>query len=405
MLISPKKALGIVLDNVRPLGAIASALDEAIGRCLAEDVRADRDSPPTDRSAMDGYAVRAVDIACGGGKLRLVGEVAAGSPKRPKVLAGTCVGILTGARVPAGADAVVEVEETTQADGVVTFLRPTKAGANIRRQGEEARRGQVVLGKGTVLDAARIGLCASVGKAFVRVHRRPRCAVLCTGEELREPGERVGAHQLRDANGPALCAALRVRGYPDVSRRIVRDDPGVLAAKLKAAGGKCDVVILSGGVSVGKYDFVPEALRRLGAAVRFHGVGMKPGKPQLYATLGDTCHVFALPGNPLSVLTGLHELVLPALRRMSGVPAKSCLPSLRLPLAADLRVKAGRRANFVLARLECTSKGSRVKAIRSRGSADLASGAKADGVIVLQRNVSEVPAGALVEFRPWRAAP
>jgi len=404
MLITPKKALEIVLGNVRPLEATRRPLDEAVGWCLAEEVRADRDSPPTDRSAMDGYAVRCADIAGGGGKLRLVGEVAAGSAKRPKVSAGTCVSILTGARVPAGADAVVKVEETRQEGGEVVFLTSAKSGANIRKRGEEVRKGQVVLSKGTVLDAVQIGLCASVGKAFVRVHRRPRCAILSTGEELCEPEESVRAHQLRDANGPALCAALRARGYLDVSRRIVPDAPDVLASALKAASEECDAVILSGGVSVGKYDFVPEALRRLGAIVQFHGVAMKPGKPQLYATLGDACHVFGLPGNPLSVLTGLHEIVLPALRRMSGVPVESSLPSLRVPLAKNLSVK-GSRANFVLARLERTRNGSQVKAVKSRGSADLASGAKADGMIVVRRNVSEVPAGTLVEFHSWRAAP
>ena len=165
---------------------------------------------------------------------------------------------------------------------------------------------------------------------------------------------------------------------------------------------KHDVAILTGGVSVGKYDFVPEAVKEVGAAIRFHGVAMKPGKPQLYATLPRNRHIFGLPGNPLSVLTGFHELVLPALHRMSGVAEKSCRPSLRLPLGKEIR-SMGTRREFVLATLTDSSKGSCVNPIESQGSADLVAGAQADGVIVVPKNLPRIPAGKLVEFRPWRA--
>ncbi len=404
MLITPKKALGIILENARPLEAVSKSLRDAMGYCLAGDVRADRDSPPTDRSAMDGYAVRARDLRHRPRRLKLVGEVAAGSLNRPKVQRGTCVQILTGASIPPGADAVVKLEETEQDGDDMIFLKATTPGANIRKRAEEVRRGQVVLGEGTVLGAVQIGLCASVGEAAVRVYRRPKLTILCTGRELRHAGAKVGPHQLRDSNGPALRAALKIAGYGEVPHRIAPDDPSVLAAKLKSATARHDVVIITGGVSVGKYDFVPEALERICATIRFHGVAMKPGKPQLYATLDGHRHIFGLPGNPLSVLTGFHELVLPAIRRMSGFPTKSCKPSLRLELTRAIRAKAG-RVEFVLARLIWGKDDLRVCPIKSAGSADLVAGAKADGAIVVPRNVRQILVGQLVEFRPWRPIP
>ena len=404
MLITPEEALRIVLDRARPLEAAGKPLSEALGCYLAERVCADRDMPPTDRSAMDGYAVVAGDLSQCPCDLQLTGEVAAGGGELPRVERGACVRILTGAVVPPGADTVVKVEQTRAGGDAVTFLEAPQLGENIRRQGEEVRQGQTILEEGAALGPAQIGLCASVGKATVRVHGRPRPAVLCTGEELREVDESVGAHQLRDSNGPALRAALAEAGHRGAGRQIVRDDLDLLAEKIEAAAIEHDVVIVTGGVSVGKYDFVPDAIKRLGAAVHFHGVGMKPGKPQLYATLDGGRHLFGLPGNPLSVLTGFYELVLPALRRMSGCPLGSCRPSLRLPLARAVRAK-GTRVAFVLVQLICDDRGQHVEPVGSRGSADLASAANADGMIVIPKGVKEVPAGDLVEFRPWRPVP
>lgn len=404
MLVTPTRALAIILRNVRPLKVGRKPLNEAFGCCLAEDVRADRDMPPADRSAMDGYAVRSADLAAVPCKLDLAGEVAAGSSARPRVGPGSCVRVLTGANVAPGADSVVKVEDTEESDGYVTFLTRTRAGANIRKRGEEVRKGFVVLGKGTILGASQIGFCASVGKAAVRVYCRPRPAILCTGEELRAAGERVRTHEQRDSNGPALRAALTNAGYDGITHQIVPDDPKRLAASLAAAAAKHDVLILTGGVSVGRYDYVPEAVRAIGATVRFHGVRMKPGKPQLYATLRGNRHIFGLPGNPLSVMTGFHELILPALRRMSGVPVASCRPSLRLPLTQTIHCK-GTRTEFILARLVPGRNGSCVSPVKSSGSADLAAGTKADGAIMVPRTVREIPAGALVEFTPWRALP
>jgi len=401
-LITAREALRIVLTHAHPLKATRHPLGKALSCCLAENISADRDQPPTDRSAMDGFAVRAGDLKNPPQSLRLIGEVAAGSDKRPTVAAGTCVRILTGGWVPPGANAVVKVEDTREDDEQVTFLSAIAAGVNIRRKGEEVRKGEVVLDKGTVLAAAQIGLCASVGKVAVKVHGRPSVIVLCTGRELRPADQRVRAHELRDTNGPALRAALADAGFPNVPHRILPDSPKVLARRLARAIETYDVVVLTGGVSVGKYDYVPEAVRAVGAAIRFHGVTMKPGKPQLYATASRNRHIFGLPGNPLSVLTGFYELVLPALRRLSGVPAGQCRMSLQLPLAASVSVKPSRE-NLVLAQLVGGQNALAVRAIRSQGSADLAAGAQADGVFIVPKGTAKLPAGSVVAFRPWRS--
>lgn len=216
--------------------------------------------------------------------------------------------------------------------------------------------------------------------------------------------DRVRSHEVRDSNGPALCSALRTWGYAQITHQVVPDDPKAVSARVKRLAVKHDVVVLSGGVSVGKYDFVPEALRHIGARVHFHGVAIRPGKPQLYATLGKDRHIFGLPGNPLSVMVGFFEFVLPGLRRMSGVDSKLCQPSLRLPLAGQVESRMN-LVRFVLARLIWNKEQLSVAPLKSHGSADLVAAGPADGVIVLPVRAGKVPAGSRVEFRPWRPLP
>jgi molybdopterin molybdotransferase len=375
-----------------------------MGRCLAQDVRADRDMPPADRSAMDGYAVRASDLAAGECSLRLAGEVAAGEPARIRVRPGACVRILTGASLPPGADTVVPVESTSEDGPMVRILARERRGAHIRRRGEESRKGDVLVPRGTVLGAVQIGLCAAAGRSRVAVVPLPRVAVLCTGGELRRAGDRVRAQETRDSNGPALLAALRGRGFAQVTHRLVPDDPEATARALERALESCPLVAVTGGVSVGRYDFVPEALRRIGAAVRFHGVNMRPGRPLLYATLPGNRHVFGLPGNPLSVLTGFHEFVLPALRRLSGVAAEACQAALWVRLAGE-RLDGAPHVRCVLGRLNWRAGGPTATPLDFRGSADLAAANRADGVVIVPAGSSGVAPGESVEFRPWRALP
>ena len=406
MLITPQQALRIVIASARPLRPVLAPLAEALGLCLAQDIRADRDQPPADRSAMDGYAVRAADLAHVPGRLKLIGEVAAGSSPRLHVGPGSCAVILTGGNLPRGADTVVPVEQTERGATLpeeVVFLEPVRVGSHIRRRGEEAVRGRVLLTKGTRLGPAQIGVCAMVGKAQVKVFPRPKVAVICTGAEVRDVAQPVSPHELRDSNGPALQAAMADLGFPGASRCLVTDSPRAIASCLARAAKTAQVVILTGGVSVGQYDFVPEAIGRIGGRIRFHGVKMKPGQPQLYATLSGNRHVFGLPGNPVSVMTGFYELVLPALRRLGGAGEDACRPACMLPLAKPARSK-GNRAYFALARLIATKEGPAAAPVESAGSADLIAACKADGVIVIPAGVTELPAGAMVEFHAWTTA-
>jgi molybdenum cofactor synthesis domain-containing protein len=353
---------------------------------------------------MDGYAVRLVDLQEQPYKLRLVGEVAAGALPDAVVQPGTCVRVLTGANVPPGADTVVMVEQTDEKDSTVTLRGPVRPGANILRQGEDAREGELLLGAGTTLGALQVAVCAAVGKAEVKVHRHPHVALLCTGQELRDITASVLPHELRDSNGPALAAALSVWGFAHVTRKAAPDDREVLTARLAKLAGEHDVILLTGGVSVGKYDFVAEAVENLGAVCHFHGVAMKPGKPLLYATLPGNRHIFGLPGNPLSAMTCFHEFALPALRRLSGFAPEACRPSLHVPLASPLVSKGG-RVRFVLANLRWQGDGPRAWPVESQSSADLVAGGRADGVIVLSADERKVSAGAVVEFHPWRPLP
>jgi molybdenum cofactor synthesis domain-containing protein len=261
----------------------------------------------------------------------------------------------------------------------------------------------VLLTKGTRLGAMQVGVCAAVGKARVRVFRRPRVAVLATGAELRPPGAPVRAHQSRNANGPMLRAALETWGYPDVDCGSAPDRLAALISRLRRASAGHDVLLLTGGVSVGKYDFVRRAVEAIGGRVRFHGVAMKPGKPLLYATLAGNRHVFGLPGNPLSAMTGFYEFVLPALARLAGAAAE-CGWRLPAQLAAPLASKGG-PVRFALARVTWGPRGLAVEPVESRSSADLVAGGRADGAIAVPAGVRALAAGAMVEFRPWRPLP
>lgn len=403
-MLEPDTAWGIVAEHLRPLERVDLPLTKAMHCCLAEDIRADRDLPPADRSAMDGYAVRRADLIERPCTLRVLGEVPAGSPCRLRVKTGTCIRVFTGANVPPGADTVVMVEQTEECDGVVTIHSAVNSAPNILRRGEDGHKGAVLLPRGSRLGAAAIGVCASVGRSSVKVNRRPLVAILCTGSELRPIDGRIGRHEIRNSNGPALSAALEEWGFPSARFQLVADQRGVLLAALRRALNTSDVVLFTGGVSVGSYDFVGSAVEAGGATIHFHGLAMKPGKPVLYATASGGRHVFGLPGNPLSALTAFHEFALPALRRLAGHPLEACRPSWLLPLAADVESRGG-RVRCELARLVSGDGGPAVCPVPSHSSADLASAGRADGVILLPPIRRRFTVGEQVKFRPWRPLP
>ncbi len=404
MLIKIEKAKQIIFEKIQPLNIIEIDLNEAEGFCLAEKIFADRDLPPTDRSAMDGFAVQATDIINCPKQLKLIGETAAGSDECPLVKPKTCARILTGAVLPPGADTVVKVEDTEENGVCVTILETAEKGLNIRKQGEEVRKGKMVIQSKKNLDPAQIGICASVGKSKIKVFKKPKVAILNTGKELFPLNAdcEIKNYQIRDSNGPSLQAALNNSGLNLKNSKIEvsPDDLEILEAKLRKLVVENDVIILSGGVSVGKYDFVPEAIKKIGAEIQIHGILMKPGKPFLYATLGDNKQIFGLPGNPLSVLTGFYELVLPGLRKMSGFSKEDCYKKLFLPVGCDIKSK-NYRTEFFLAKLVCLDGTTFVMPLKSHGSGDLISSAEADGVFPVPTN-TEIKKGEHVGFTFWK---
>ncbi len=318
--ISIEDARRAVRAEVRPLGSEPVGLDEALGRVLAEDATAPNDVPPFASSSMDGFAVRAADTEPAPASLAIVGEARAGAGSEVRVRAGTAIRISTGAPIPAGADAIVR-QELTRVDaggGFVVVGEAVGAGNDIRRAGEDIRSGTLILHAGTLLGPAEIGVLASVNIPRPAVARRPRIALVSTGDELVEPGRDLAPGEIRDSNVPTLTAAARAAGAEVFSRRRVGDDREETVATLAAAVAGADILITCGGVSVGPHDHVRPALERLGAREVFARVSLKPGgQVCCYVAEGGTL-VFALPGNPGSALTAFRVLVVPAVYAFQG---------------------------------------------------------------------------------------
>ena len=317
-MIDYEEALRLVLEHAEARGTEAVPVAEAAGRVLAEDVAARISSPPFDRAAMDGYAVRAQDVRELPAELAVVGQAFAGAVRPGRRLTigpGQACVITTGAPVPPGADTVVMVEHTEPAaGGRVRILKLT--GANISPEGEDVRAGDVVLRAGQVMTPLRIGVAATAGAAQVRIHRRPSAALLCTGSEVVEPGALPGPGRIFNSNGPMLSALLAPLCRETSYLGIVADDEAQLEAQVRR-GLAADLLVISGGVSMGQYDLVPAVLERAGVRQVFHKVAIKPGKPAFFGTAGAGL-VLGMPGNPESCYVIFRMLAEPALAAMAG---------------------------------------------------------------------------------------
>ena len=316
---SADDALARILSGVPALPAVSVPLLDALGLVLAEDVSADRDVPPFRNSAMDGYAVRADDVARAPAQLRVVGEIAAGGFPDRAIGRGEAMRIMTGAPMPDGADTVVRVEDTDNRSDVVTITAATPKGLSVRQAGEDLRKGETILTSGTVVRAAEIGLLASVGKAMVRVFKRARVAVLSTGDEIVDVDAPIARGQIRDANRYSLASAIRAAGAEPWVRGIVRDTPDALRAALREAMS-ADAIVTSGGVSVGDHDHLKPVLSELGS-IDFWAIAIRPGRPLAFGELRDgerRVPIFGLPGNTVSSLLTFELFVRPALLRMQG---------------------------------------------------------------------------------------
>lgn len=361
-------ALAVVLRHCRPLAPRPTP--PTVRRVLAEDVASDLDMPPYDKSMMDGYAVRAADVAGGTRELAVIEEITAGRTPTKTVGEGQAARIMTGAPMPPGADAVVMVERCEAVgEAAVRVPGPVAAGQNVQPRARELRRGETVLTAGTELRAQECGLLAIVGRPSVLAYPTPRVAVLATGDELVEPDQTPGPGQIRNSNGPMLLAQVATAGCEPRPLGIARDNVEHLR-RLIADGLTADVLLLSGGVSAGKLDLVPDVLREAGVEAHFHKVRMKPGKPLLFGTRGETL-VFGLPGNPVSSFVCFELFVRPVLRRLRGLPAQppAFVP---LPLAEDFRY-ATDRPTYHPARIEPAAVGEQVRPVPWHGSPDLRS--------------------------------
>jgi molybdopterin molybdotransferase len=383
-----EEAQARVLEEVTLLDTESVRFDDAFGRVLREDVTAPVDAPERDNSAMDGYAVHAEDLP---GRLRVTGTVAAGYLAASPVERGTAMRIMTGAYVPVGADTVVQVELTDGGLEEVEIRQALARGANIRRRGDDMREGDVVLRRGTRIGAAEIALLAGVQKTTVCVGRKPTVAILSTGDELIDVAEPRILGKIVNTNAPLLASLVGAAGAAPRVLGIVRDTHKATIAALRSAAA-CDFILTSGGVSVGAFDFVKEALESLGAETKFWRVAMKPGKPVVLSRLGDSV-CFGLPGNPVSCFVSFHLFVAPALRKACGLERDLFPPMLRAQLTAPLRA-AERRVYF---RVRLTARDGVLFAepLASQGSGSLTSMTGANGLAVVEAN-TRVDAGAAV---------
>jgi len=391
-------ALQIVLDQTTRLPAESVALVDALGRILAEDIVADSDLPPFDRAQMDGYAIRAADVVNTPSRLRIVGESAAGSGWHHEMKAGEAVRIMTGAPVPAGADAVQQIELTREVDdhGFVEILEPVKAGRSIVKQAAEIKLGEIVLRAGEEINAAMIATPASFGYAQAKVGRRPRVAVMATGSELVAVDQKPGRDQIRDSNNYTIAAYASLAGATVGRLPLVGDDTEELKRQIAKAAETSDMLITSGGVSMGVYDFTKAALKELGAEIFFERVALRPGKPTVFGRLGNTL-VFGLPGNPVSVAVTFNLFARSALLAMQG--AKSVeLPEETAVLSRDLK-GAIDRESYLPAILRTDENGTLLaEPLKWGGSSDFVSFARATALINVPALGKLIAAGSIVDI-------
>jgi len=388
-----------ILAVIDPLSALDLQLLDAHHGLLAHDVLAATDLPPFDNSAMDGYAVRAADLAGASAAepltLPVVDDIPAGSTSAHAVSAGMSARIMTGAPMPAGADAVVPVEWTDGGVAAVRVDQTPQPGQYVRRRGEDVQTGQLVLRAGSWLGATQIGLLAAIGRDRVAVRPRPRVVVLSTGSELVEPGTPTASGQISDSNSYTLTTAAREAGAVAYRVGIVPDDPRLLLDTIEDQLIRADLVVTSGGVSVGAYDVVKQVLSRLGT-VTFDKVAMQPGMPQGFGTVGpEATPIFTLPGNPVSAYVSFEVFVRPAIRKMLGLDGLH-RPVVRARCTAGFSSPPGRR-QYARAWLSTAQDQHMVEPVGGHGSHLLGDLARSNCLIVVPEEVTQVPAGGTVD--------
>jgi molybdopterin molybdotransferase len=397
---TPAAAEALVRERIRTLPVESRPLASLAGAVLAQTVRAERDQPPFDRVTMDGIALSSAAWRAGRRRFAIAGTQAAGRPPLQLEAADACLEVMTGAVLPAGCDCVIPVERLRVADGFAqvdedALVEPF---ANVHTRGLDCREGDMLLARGTRLGAPELAVLASAGLPRANVHADPRIIIVATGDELVEPGVPIEAWQIRRSNSHALRAALALRGFLRVADDHLPDDPRVLRDRLAVHLATHDLVVLSGGVSMGRFDHVPQALRDLGVEEVFHKVAQRPGKPLWFGVARDGQPVFGLPGNPVSALVCLVRYVVPGLLAAIGARQAPLEP---IPLGAPCRVQPP-LSLFLPVQLERSPTLGLVAMPKpTRGSGDFISLLGTDGFVELPPGPADYPSGYLAPFHRW----
>lgn len=394
-MITFEEALKISLDQSVESGREVVSFEEGVGRVLAEDIRSDMDIPPFDKSAMDGYACRREDLAS---PMVVVEVIRAGIPPVKSISRGQCSQIMTGAIIPEGADTVIKVEESEIVSSINDEVRirfnGAKTAANICYRGEDMKAGDPVLKAGTLLGTRHVPVLATVGKVFVEVYRFPSVGILSTGTELVEPGEVPGISQIRNTNAYQMIAQLAQMGIDCDYYGIANDDEDITEMMISQALDNNDILILSGGVSMGEFDFVPAVLQNLGIEIAFKQIAIQPGKPTLFGT-GKNKFVFGLPGNPVSSYFILELLVKPFIYKCMNHDWQP--PVLRLRAGAPITRKKSNRLSWMPVRID---REGFVHVVEYHGSAHIFSLSSADGIIAVPIGTTIIEEGEFVDVRP-----
>ncbi|MGH9513414.1 MAG: molybdopterin molybdotransferase MoeA [Terriglobales bacterium] len=380
--------------GLHPVGKELTSLLGSVGLILAEPVTADRDFPPFPRAARDGYAVRAADLHQTPATLTVVGEIKAGAPENPhlRIEPGQAASIMTGAASPPGADAVVMVEHTSRSADHVEVRKPVLAGENIVAVGSEAKRGDRLLSPGTRLDHAAIALAASVGKTHLLVYSRPKIAVLATGDEIKDIAAQPGPNQIRNSNSYSLAAQIQAAGADPVLLPIAPDEPSRLREFI-ADGFEADTLLISGGVSMGKYDLVESALAEFNAEFFFTAVQIQPGRPAVFGKARQK-YFLGLPGNPVSTMVTFELFARPLIEALSGMSPHKLI-FLYAKLKSEIKTKTGLK-RFLPALISGEFEQSEVELVRWQGSGDIAATARANCYIVIPPDREKIAAGEWV---------
>jgi molybdopterin molybdotransferase len=399
-LLSVADAQSIIFSRLASFPTRRVGLDQSRGLILAEKVLAERDQPPFDRVTMDGIAIAQADFDAGTRSFRIEATQGAGAPALCLGARGGCIEAMTGAVLPSACDTIIAVERIQVVDDVATLepgYEPVQ-GQFVHPRGSDYRQGDVLLEPGTRIGVPEIAILAATGKSRVSVAASPRIAIISTGDEVVEVDQPILAHQIRQSNSHAILAALTAAGHDQCQCMHLVDDPDTLRQKLGKALEENQVLILSGGVSKGKFDFVPGILEELGVAKHVHRVAQRPGKPMWFGTLGKDRMVFALPGNPVSTLVCLHRYVLPAISRAMGAIPRA---PRRVRLAESITLGSPLTC-FLPVTLASDNNGHLLGVPRhTNTSGDFASLAGTDGFVELAGGNPEFPAGHVADFHPW----